>query len=109
MRKHPYNHESAEYMKEQIEDFQKMRRYLDERRITPRSIIGTGYVGNTRKIAEKWIDQQIADWREALAEKEQEEQQTPKVQVTKDGPAYLLPGVDPAPCQRGDAEQLALM
>ena len=34
--------------------------------------------------------------------------QTPKVQVTKDGPAYLLPGVDPAPCQRGDAEQLAM-
>ena len=32
----------------------------------------------------------------------------PKIQVTKDGPAYLLPGVDPAPRKRGDADQLTM-
>ena len=33
---------------------------------------------------------------------------TPRVQVTKDGPAYLLPGVEPAPQVKGDATQTAL-
>ena len=37
-----------------------------------------------------------------------EEPPAPKVQVTKDGPAYLLPGVDPAPRKRGDADQLTM-
>lgn len=32
----------------------------------------------------------------------------PKVQVTKDGPAYLLPGIEPASKQEGDTEQLAM-
>ena len=33
---------------------------------------------------------------------------TPKVQVTKDGPAYLLPGVEPASKTKDDTEQLAM-
>ena len=32
----------------------------------------------------------------------------PKVQVTKDGPAYLLPGIEPAGEQRGEATQTAM-
>ena len=32
----------------------------------------------------------------------------PKVQVTKDGPAYLLPGIDPVGKQKGEATQTAM-
>lgn len=38
----------------------------------------------------------------------EEEPPALKIQVTKDGPAYLLPGVDPAPRKRGDADQLTM-
>jgi len=39
--------------------YRQMRADLAAKRITPRSVIGTGYVGNTRQMANLWIDQQI--------------------------------------------------
>ena len=62
----PYNkpykapYDSREYWQETANNMRAMRNDLDQRKITPRQVIGTGYVGNTRKIAEKWIDEQIA-------------------------------------------------
>ena len=46
--------------------------------------------------------------RKELADAAEKEPPAPKVQVTKDGPAYLLPGIEPASKQEGDTEQLAL-
>lgn len=36
------------------------------------------------------------------------QQLMPAVVVTTDGPAYLLPGLEPTPVQKGDASQLAM-
>lgn len=63
--KAPYG--SREYWQESAEQMRAMRSDLDTRKITPRQVIGTGYVGNTRKLAEQWIDEQIAIAEEELA------------------------------------------
>lgn len=43
-----------------------------------------------------------------IVDGQQWETTVPKVQVTKDGPAYLLPGIEPAPKRKDDADQLAM-
>lgn len=61
--KHPEDHFS-----EEVSRYQEMLSDLNARRITPRSVIGTGYKGNTRKIAEAWINERLEDARRKLAE-----------------------------------------
>lgn len=50
-----------------LEENRQSRADLDARRIPPRSVIGTGYRGNTRKGAEVWLDKQRAEIEQALA------------------------------------------
>lgn len=66
--------------------------------------------GEPINVQEHTTRQEALARRRSLAEA-QEQAATPpapKIQVTKDGPAYLLPGVDPAPRKRGDADQLTM-
>jgi hypothetical protein len=50
----------------------------------------------------------LAEYREQIRLPLSAMRETPAMQVTKDGPAYLLPGVDPAPQVKGDATQTAM-
>ena len=65
----PYTapYDSRKFWQESADHMRAMRNDLDQRKITPRQVIGTGYVGNTRKIAEQWIDQQIAHAEQQIA------------------------------------------
>lgn len=63
-----HGREIAPYLTDQdIEDgintYQNMLQDLRKRKITPRSVIGTGYT-NPRKTAEEWIQNRIYEYRE---------------------------------------------
>lgn len=50
----------------EIDTYKKLRTDLAAGRIRPRDVIGTGYRGDTRKIANDWIDRQQAQFDRAL-------------------------------------------
>jgi hypothetical protein len=58
---------SASMLADEYNYLQVMRLNLDMHRITPARVIGTGYKGNTRRMAEEYLDEGIEATREALA------------------------------------------
>lgn len=50
----------------EIDRYKDMRAQLADGRMSPRDIIGGGYRGNTRKLANEWIDRQQAMFERAL-------------------------------------------
>lgn len=51
---------------EKLDQAQRLRQQLAAGAVRPRDVIGTGYVGNTRKLANEYIDKIEADYTKAL-------------------------------------------